>query len=48
MATTTRAPDLRERIAQEVTEMDEHGLADAFHDPLMMGLGAIIISGQCS
>ena len=44
LATTTSRPDLRERIAEEVLEMDEHGLADAFRDPMMMGLGAMIIA----
>ena len=24
--------------------MDEHGLADAFRDPMMMGLGAMVIA----
>ena len=27
-----------------VLEMDEHGLADAFRDPMMMGLGAMVIA----
>ena len=48
LATTTTAPDLRERIAQEVVDMDAHGLAEAIHDPMMMGLAAIVISAGMS
>ena len=31
-------------ISTLVLEMDEHGLADAFRDPMMMGLGAMVIA----
>ena len=48
LATTTTAPDLRERIAQEVVDMDPHSLAEAIHDPMMMGLAAIVISAGMS
>ena len=43
---TTQAPQrqLQEhRLTQQVMQMDAHDIADAFHDPMMMAIGSMVV-----
>lgn len=42
---TTQAPQrqLQEAMAQQVMQMDAHDIADAFHDPMMMAIGSMVV-----
>ena len=42
---TTQAPQrqLQEAMAHHVMQMDAHDIADAFHDPMMMAIGSMVV-----
>ena len=35
--------ELQEMMAHHVMQMDAHDIADAFHDPMMMAIGSMVV-----